>query len=101
MSNRGESDVQALDRRLDFERMLSDLSARFVGLEPSEVDAEVTDGLRQIVEFLDVDRGAVNLFSADKKRFATAHYWARRGGRHLDPEEARVLEDKVPWVRWE
>ena len=98
MSDRGDATSEAADQRLRFERLLSDLSAEFVSLPPAEVNDEITDGLRRIVEFLDVDRGALNLFSSDKKRFVTANHWARRGGEYLAPDEARALDDKVPWV---
>jgi formate hydrogenlyase transcriptional activator len=47
---------QALENRLRFERLLSDLSARFVKIAPDRVDSEIDYGLRQILEFLRVDR---------------------------------------------
>ena len=43
---------EALEDRLRFERLLSDLSARFVNMPPDRVDSEIEDGLRQILEFL-------------------------------------------------
>jgi PAS domain S-box-containing protein len=47
---------QALENRLRFERLLSDLSARFVKIPQDRVDSEIDDGLRQILEFFQVDR---------------------------------------------
>jgi PAS domain S-box-containing protein len=47
---------QALENRLRFERLLSDLSARFVKIPPDRVESEIDYGLRQILEFLQVDR---------------------------------------------
>jgi formate hydrogenlyase transcriptional activator len=47
---------QALENRLRFERLLSDLSARFVNIPPDRVDSEIAYGLRQILEFFQVDR---------------------------------------------
>jgi hypothetical protein len=50
----------ALDPNSDylrqFERLLADLSRRFVNLPAAEVDGAITDALRQIVLLLDVDR---------------------------------------------
>ena len=46
---------QALDERLRFERVLSDLSARFVNIPPDRVDSEIEHGLRQILEFFQVN----------------------------------------------
>jgi formate hydrogenlyase transcriptional activator len=45
-----------LEDRMRFERLLSDLSAKFVNLPPDRVDLEIEHGLRQILEFLQVDR---------------------------------------------
>jgi PAS domain S-box-containing protein len=46
----------ALEERLRFEQLLSDLSARFLNIPPDRVDSEIEDGLRQILEFFQVDR---------------------------------------------
>ncbi len=40
-----------LEERLRFERLLSNLSARFVNIPPDRVDSEIDHGLRQILEF--------------------------------------------------
>jgi PAS domain S-box-containing protein len=45
-----------LEERLRFERLLSNLSARFINLAPDQIDPEVQSALRQILEFFQVDR---------------------------------------------
>ena len=47
---------QALEERLRFERLVSDISARFVNIPPDRVDSEIEHGLREILEFFQVDR---------------------------------------------
>jgi transcriptional regulator with GAF, ATPase, and Fis domain len=49
----------ALENRLRFERLLSDLSARFVNIPPDRVDSEIDYGLRQVLEFFQVDRAGL------------------------------------------
>jgi PAS domain S-box-containing protein len=44
-----------LEERLAFESMLSDLSSRFVNLEPIEVDHEIEDAQRRVCECLGLD----------------------------------------------
>ena len=46
----------ALEERLRFEHLLSDLSARLVNIPPDRVDSEIEYGLRQILEFFQVER---------------------------------------------
>jgi two-component system, NarL family, sensor kinase len=50
---------EALHGRLRFEWLLSDLSARFVNIPPDRVDAEIEYGLKQILEFFQVDRAGL------------------------------------------
>ena len=50
---------EALSDRLQFEQLLSGLSARFVNIPPDQVDSEIEDGLKQILEFFQVDRCAL------------------------------------------
>ncbi len=67
------------DEAVRFERLLADLSSRFVNLPPSEVDQQIEQGLQQIVEALDVDRSGLAEFSEDGKEFIVTHSWARKG----------------------
>jgi PAS domain S-box-containing protein len=47
---------ETLEERLRFERLVSDISARFVNIPPDRVDSEIERGLREILEFFKVDR---------------------------------------------
>jgi len=50
---------ETLRERLQFEHLLSGLSARFVNMPADQVDAEIENGLRRILEFFQVDRCAL------------------------------------------
>jgi len=63
----------ALEDRLRFERLLSDLSARFVSIPPERVDSEIEYGLRQILEFLQVDRVGLLRSLPDKPAHRITH----------------------------
>ena len=43
-----------------FERLLLDLSAGFINLPAARIDGAIDDGLRRIVEALDIDRSTLN-----------------------------------------
>jgi len=77
-----------------FERLLADLSARFVNLPPSQVDQEIEHGLRQIVETLEVDRSSLLEFSEDGTQLITTHQWAREG---VPASRGRVVSEENPW----
>jgi signal transduction histidine kinase len=63
----------SLDERLRFEKLLSSLATAFSRLSAPEFDREIQRGLRQVVDFLKVDRGSLIEFSRDG---TTAHSWA-------------------------
>jgi PAS domain S-box-containing protein len=64
---------QALENRLRFERLLSDLSARFVNIPPDRVDSEIDYGLRQILEFFQVDRAGLLRSLPDRSAHQITH----------------------------
>jgi len=63
----------SLAERLRFEKLLSSLSAAFSHLSAVEFDREVQRGLRQVADFLGVDRGSLIEFSRDGR---TSRSWA-------------------------
>ncbi len=63
----------SLAERLRFEKLLSSLSAAFSHLSAVDFDRGVQRGLRQVVDFLGVDRGSLIEFSRDG---GTARSWA-------------------------
>jgi signal transduction histidine kinase len=85
-----------LQERLEFERLLADLSARFVNLPAAEVDDAVTDALRRIVELLGVDRSSLIQHTADGETVLT-HTW-------IAPEfdirlpVPRSIGARYPWI---
>ena len=64
---------EALEDRLRFERLLSDLSARFVNIPPDRVDSEIEDGLRQLLEFFQVDHCTLLRILPGKASFQITH----------------------------
>ena len=63
----------SLAERLRFERLLSSLSTAFSNLSAVDFDRGVQHGLREVVDFLGVDRGSLIEFSRDG---GTARSWA-------------------------
>ena len=89
-----------------FERLLTDISTRFVSVAAANVDAEITGALRSLVEFLAVDRSTLFQWSADGRILENTHQWVVEGCEPLPPfvpQEAlpyslrRVLEGQPFW----
>jgi two-component system sensor kinase FixL len=64
---------------LRFERLVSDLSARFVNIRPDEVDPEINRALKQLLEFFQVDRCALLRTLPGKTSWLITHVAAQEG----------------------
>lgn len=83
-----------LKERLQFENLLSDLSAGFVNLAPDKVDGQINTALRSITDFFNVDRTTIGIFSEDGARLDRAYEYQREGAEAAPGSMAR---DQFPW----
>jgi len=71
---RGQTDRQAgFQEHLEFERLLADLSARFVNIPADQVDSVIDYGLRKILEFFQVDRVGLLRSLPDRPAYQITH----------------------------
>ena len=64
---------EAMKERLRFERLLTNLSARFINLAPDHIDREIQNALRQILEFFQVDRCGLVRISPNETSWRITH----------------------------
>ena len=88
---------ETLKERLGFEALLSDLSARFVNVSQKEIDQEIEQALKQILEFFQVDRCALIRAVKGNNTLEIAHI-AQREGVSLFPDHLELSKDMFPWV---
>jgi PAS domain S-box-containing protein len=65
------------EERLEFKRLVMNLSASFVNLEADKIDAAIVDAQRRIVEALDLDRSTLFQWHDDEQEFVRTHGWSR------------------------
>ncbi len=65
--------------RLELERLVATISARFIDLGPDELDRGITYALEAIGEFAGVDRSYVFMASADGRLMDNTHEWCAAG----------------------
>jgi len=93
---RGEHTEQALQERLRFEQLLSDLSARFVNVPPDQVDLEIEESLKQILDFFDVDRVGLLQVLPRKSSFRITHVASAKDLPPV-PVGVEVPQSLYPW----
>ena len=85
---------KTLEERLAFERLLADLSCRFVNLSGDAVDEEINGALERIVHFLGVDRSGIEQFNPDGKSLFWTHSFTLPG---VPPYPPIDLAGHFPW----
>lgn len=85
---------QAVEERLRFEVMLSNISSGFVNLSPEEIESEIHRALHSITEFFDADRCSIGLFSEHGNQLVLAFEY------HLpqvEPAPQSLSQEQMPW----
>ncbi|MEY2538505.1 MAG: hypothetical protein QOG67_2245 [Verrucomicrobiota bacterium] len=85
----------ALDERLRFETLLTELSAAFANLPTTAVDREIDKWLQNLVEFLDLDRAIFDQVEEDGMTLLQSHSYTARG---IDTVPLDVANDQTPWI---
>jgi signal transduction histidine kinase len=83
---------------VDFEKLLSELSAAFIRVSAEEVDAEIERWLQLIVLAMNIDRSTVVQVDPSDGLIYTTHQWARDG--LAAPERGQRVNDtgSYPWL---
>ena len=87
----------ALQERLKFEALLSDLSARFIIMSPEEADREIEHALEQIMKFFQVDRCALVRVLKNKDSWEITHLVQREEVLPL-PTNTELPAKMFPWA---
>jgi formate hydrogenlyase transcriptional activator len=96
MVEQARLESEHLQKRLEFETLISDLSSRFINLSAGELDREITDALRRVCDLHGIDLAVLwQWSSAAPGVIAPTHAYAREGAQ--PPEEFK--QSQFPWTR--
>jgi PAS domain S-box-containing protein len=84
-----------VQRRLQFETLISETSARFINLPAEQIPQEIERGLDRVRAFLNVDRVSLYYRSEPGMDFRTLHYAPLQGATPLFPS---LTEKMFPWA---
>ncbi|TWU11699.1 Phytochrome-like protein cph1 [Symmachiella macrocystis] len=71
--------IRSLEERLEFEILISDMSAAIVNSAADDVDGTISDILRQVAAPLGIDRLSLFTLSANEDRLCATHVYCRSG----------------------
>ena len=89
--------AEALQYRMNFEKLITSISTDFINLSAKEVDDGINQALKALGEFADVDRSYVFQFSDDGRKTSNTHEWCADG---ITPQIHNLQDlsvDSTPW----
>ena len=90
-----ETSEQLQERRLRFEKMLFDLSVRFMAVPSDRLDSEINQALKRLLEFFQTDRCALLEFQPGKGLARITH---AAFGKGIEPISGEInLAELFPW----
>ncbi len=89
---------QALDERLQFERLIAEVSSEFSNLAADKVDRKINDALSRIGTHMNVERSFLFRFNWEKTEFRISHLWEAEGIRQDQVVRGVLVRELFPWL---
>lgn len=92
---RSNNTEKVFKEKLQFEKIISELSAKFISLPWAKIDEEIDNALQTLVEFLQFERGTLLELSQTGDDLIVSHQFAQPGVRKTSGSFSD--KDTVPW----
>ena len=79
VSDRVTKSSSVLSEAQQFEELVAELSAAFVGAPATQIDYQIRQWHKRIVLTLGIDRSTIARIDTQNKTFHPIHFWARPG----------------------
>jgi len=84
-------------RRAAIENLVATISAGFINVPASNINAAIDDALAQIGQAIGVDRCCIFRFSEDGTTISNTHEWCAQGIPRARDDRQSIPSDAVPW----
>ncbi len=95
--SRQKHDERALRQHSEFERLLTAISARFIGVRTGDIDGEIDRAISQIGAFTAVDRSYVFRFDRSGEFMSNTHEWCASGVERQRQNLQNLPVASFPW----
>lgn len=89
---------ETLPHREALEKIVMNISGRFINLDLGELDQGLNSALQSIGEAMAVDHGYIYLFSDDRRRLTRTHEWCSTNSNGPLNRAKVLLEADFPWL---
>lgn len=97
ISSQKEAELE-LREHSELERCITTLAARFINIDPGDIEDTITQSLKELGQHLDVDRCFVTLVTDDYGHFGASYGWVAPGIDGYEDILKGVSVNDFPWV---
>jgi len=87
----------ALEHRMEFEQLITDISRQFINLLSEQIDEGINQALKTLGEFAQVDRSYIFQFFDEGRKTNNTHEWCTEGITPQIDNLQNLSVDMVPW----
>ncbi|MBN1486245.1 MAG: PAS domain-containing protein [Anaerolineae bacterium] len=88
---------EALQYRVAFEQLITNLSTKFISLPHDKVDQEIHQMLQAIAEFIGVDRSYIYLLTENNTTMECTYEWCAEGIKPKTENFQAIPTESLPW----
>ncbi|MCD6298893.1 MAG: GAF domain-containing protein [Deltaproteobacteria bacterium] len=86
-----------MQHHIDFERLVTNISTKFINMASDEINKGINEALKAIGEFEEVDRSYIFQFSEDLATMDNTHEWCAAGIEPQIDNRQKVEVESLPW----
>jgi PAS domain S-box-containing protein len=87
-----------LQKRAEFEHLISVISTRFINCSTDTIENEITHALQVIAEFNKIETGAVFIFNEQNDKVTKTHEWSAGSITSVTGQEGKGLVAETNWI---
>ena len=89
---------QALEFRVQFEKLINQISTSFINLTTNKITDEVDKSLAKIGRFIHIDRVSVYLFDQKNETLNRFNHWVETDVEDSFPLPDELKSNQIPWI---
>lgn len=82
-----------LKKRIDFERLLANISTKFINLSHNNIDDGILETLEEIGSFIKIDNSCLFQITNDSSSVVKTHEWDKKSGQRtiIDKQKSKIM----------
>ncbi|GFZ96521.1 PAS domain-containing protein [Okeania sp. KiyG1] len=97
ISDRKAAEV-ILKQQLELEKLVANISTRFINLNPNEINSSIQIALKQLCDLIGADRSYMFLVSSDRLQVSNTHQWRATKTEAKIEAQQNFPIDYLPWI---